>query len=128
MVSGKNWPSANRTGPISTDLYFQPFALRFKMTEGISEGIKCSFAGRNFLFAGSEEHGRAVGLHPRGGLERQSARLFSMRLIQRRDLHYTGYGDITPTGLTQFFAAAEAFIGSFSMSLFAVVFVREMIR
>ncbi|MEE8436436.1 MAG: ion channel [bacterium] len=39
-----------------------------------------------------------------------------------------GYGDITPTGLTQFFAAAEAFIGAFSMSLFVVVFVRKMIR
>lgn len=39
-----------------------------------------------------------------------------------------GYGDITPTGMARAFAALEAFIGAFSISLFVVVFVRKMTR
>ncbi len=39
-----------------------------------------------------------------------------------------GYGDITPTGAARAFAALEAFIGAFSISLFVVVFVRKMTR
>lgn len=39
-----------------------------------------------------------------------------------------GYGDITPIGLSRFFAAAEAFMGSFTLALFVVVFVKKMTR
>lgn len=39
-----------------------------------------------------------------------------------------GYGDITPFGITRFFAALEAFIGSFTIALFVVVFVKRMTR
>lgn len=39
-----------------------------------------------------------------------------------------GYGDITPFGVTRFFAALEAFIGSFTIALFVVVFVKRMTR
>lgn len=39
-----------------------------------------------------------------------------------------GYGDITPVGITRFFAALEAFIGSFTIALFVVVFVKRMTR
>ena len=39
-----------------------------------------------------------------------------------------GYGDITPIGHLRPIAAAEAFIGSFSIALFVVVFVRRMVR
>lgn len=39
-----------------------------------------------------------------------------------------GYGDITPTGLSRFFAATEAFMGSFTLALFVVVFVKKMTR
>lgn len=39
-----------------------------------------------------------------------------------------GYGDITPHGLSRFFAAGEAFSGSFTMALYVVVFVRKMGR
>ncbi|MET4693382.1 ion channel [Endozoicomonas lisbonensis] len=39
-----------------------------------------------------------------------------------------GYGDITPVGISRFFAALEAFTGSFSMALFVVVFVKKMTR
>jgi len=39
-----------------------------------------------------------------------------------------GYGDVTPMGLMRFFASLEAFIGSFSMALFVVVFVKKMTR
>ncbi|MDD5214503.1 MAG: pentapeptide repeat-containing protein [Methylococcales bacterium] len=38
----------------------------------------------------------------------------------------TGYGDVLPIGITRVFAAAEAFIGAFAISLFVVVFVRKM--
>lgn len=39
-----------------------------------------------------------------------------------------GYGDITPFGVTRLFAALEAFIGSFTIALFVVVFVKRMTR
>jgi hypothetical protein len=39
-----------------------------------------------------------------------------------------GYGDITPVGHLRPIAAAEAFIGSFAIALFVVVFVRRMVR
>ncbi|CCN46366.1 putative Pentapeptide super family protein [Vibrio nigripulchritudo MADA3029] len=39
-----------------------------------------------------------------------------------------GYGDISPIGLARFIAAFEAFLGSFTMALFVVVFVKKMTR
>ena len=39
-----------------------------------------------------------------------------------------GYGDITPFGFTRIIAALEAFIGSFTIALFVVVFVKRMTR
>lgn len=39
-----------------------------------------------------------------------------------------GYGDITPIGFSRFIATIEAFIGSFSLALFVVVFVKRMTR
>ena len=39
-----------------------------------------------------------------------------------------GYGDLSPLGPSRFFAAMEAFIGSFSLALFVVVFVKKMTR
>jgi len=37
-----------------------------------------------------------------------------------------GYGDITPAGIGRFIAAVEAFVGSFTIALYVVVFVRRM--
>lgn len=39
-----------------------------------------------------------------------------------------GYGDITPGGPARLLAAVEAFVGSFTMALFVVVFVKKMTR
>jgi hypothetical protein len=39
-----------------------------------------------------------------------------------------GYGDITPFGISRLFAAFEAFVGSFTIALFVVVFVKRMTR
>ena len=39
-----------------------------------------------------------------------------------------GYGDITPFGITRFIAVIEAFLGSFTIALFVVVFVKRMSR
>lgn len=39
-----------------------------------------------------------------------------------------GYGDITPLGISRLFAACEALIGSFTLALFVVVFVKKMTR
>ncbi|GAA0375588.1 ion channel [Bowmanella denitrificans] len=39
-----------------------------------------------------------------------------------------GYGDVTPFGITRTLAAIEAFIGSFTLALFVVVFVKKMTR
>jgi hypothetical protein len=39
-----------------------------------------------------------------------------------------GYGDLTPLGFSRLLAAIEAFIGSFTLALFVVVFVKKMTR
>ncbi|MCY1204736.1 Pentapeptide repeats (8 copies) [compost metagenome] len=39
-----------------------------------------------------------------------------------------GYGDIAPLGVSRPLAAFEAFVGSFTMALFVVVFVKKMTR
>ena len=39
-----------------------------------------------------------------------------------------GYGDLTPVGFSRIFSAMEAFIGSFTLALFVVVFVKKMTR
>lgn len=39
-----------------------------------------------------------------------------------------GYGDIAPQGLSRLFTAIEALMGSFTMALFVVVFVKKMTR
>ncbi|PCK08238.1 MAG: potassium transporter Kef [Alteromonadaceae bacterium] len=39
-----------------------------------------------------------------------------------------GYGDLAPSGIARAVAAAEAFIGSFTLALFVVVFVKKMTR
>jgi len=39
-----------------------------------------------------------------------------------------GYGDLSPSGLVRLIAAVEAFIGSFPLALFVVVFVKKMTR
>lgn len=38
----------------------------------------------------------------------------------------TGYGDVSPIGISRLVAATEAFVGAFAISLFVVVFVRKM--
>jgi len=39
-----------------------------------------------------------------------------------------GYGDVAPVGIARAFAALEAFLGSFTLALFVVVFVKKMTR
>ena len=39
-----------------------------------------------------------------------------------------GYGDILPLGVARAVAAAEAFVGAFTIGLFLVVFVKKMAR
>ncbi len=39
-----------------------------------------------------------------------------------------GYGDLAPVGFARAFAAIEAFVGSFTLALFVVVFVKKMTR
>jgi len=39
-----------------------------------------------------------------------------------------GYGDFTPIGISRAIAAIEAFVGSFTIALFVVVFVKKMTR
>ncbi|GAA6134043.1 ion channel [Oceaniserpentilla sp. 4NH20-0058] len=39
-----------------------------------------------------------------------------------------GYGDLVPIGISRLFSAVEAFLGSFTIALFVVVFVKKMTR
>ncbi|WP_448216191.1 pentapeptide repeat-containing protein [Endozoicomonas sp. 2B-B] len=81
-----------------------------------------------YFFLGIEDSGTMV--------QYQSGQPFYNNLINWLETLYfsvvtfttLGYGDLAPVGLSRLFAAIEAFIGSFTLALFVVVFVKKMTR
>ncbi|MGI9279966.1 MAG: pentapeptide repeat-containing protein [Endozoicomonas sp.] len=86
------------------------------------------FCSLFYFFLGIEDEGALV--------QYQSGQTFYNNLISWLETLYfsvvtfttLGYGDLTPIGLSRLFAAIEAFIGSFTLALFVVVFVKKMTR
>lgn len=78
-----------------------------------------------------------IGIHDGGVVMKlQAKHSFSENLMQLLTCLYfsvvtfttLGYGDLIPFGLSRLLAAIEAFIGSFTLALFVVVFVKKMTR
>lgn len=75
-----------------------------------------SFAGEQITF----QSGASLGANALAFLESTYFSIVTFTTL--------GYGDITPKGLSRFFAAIEALVGSFTLALFVVVFVKKMTR
>lgn len=78
-----------------------------------------------------------IGVHDGGEVMRwRTEHSFTENLMQLLTCLYfsvvtfttLGYGDLIPFGLSRLLAAIEAFIGSFTLALFVVVFVKKMTR
>ncbi len=81
-----------------------------------------------YFFSGIQEGGQLVSLTTSHsflhGIENY-ARCIYFSIVTFTTL---GYGDISPIGFSRAIAATEAFIGSFTLALFVVVFVKKMTR
>ena len=81
-----------------------------------------------YFFLGVSYDGNMLQFDPGKGITKNLAN-FAMTIYYSVVTFTTlGYGDITPVGFTRFVAAIEAFIGSFTLALFVVVFVKRMTR
>jgi uncharacterized protein YjbI with pentapeptide repeats len=69
-----------------------------------------------------------IGFQLGAGFERNLEHYLSCAYFSVVTFTTLGYGDLTPHGISRAIAAVEAFIGSFTLALFVVVFVKKMTR
>lgn len=81
-----------------------------------------------FFIFGIETDGERVGLMFGEPLIINLKHLFTSLYYSVVTFTTLGYGDLVPVGISRIFAALEAFLGSFTMALFVVVFVKKMTR
>ena len=81
-----------------------------------------------FFGLGIEDGGRAIAFDARASLSANVSAWLESLYFSTVTFTTLGYGDITPVGIARFFAALEAFTGSFTMALFVVLFVKKMTR
>lgn len=81
-----------------------------------------------FFGQGIENGGRAIVLDVNAPLSENFSAWLECLYFSTVTFTTLGYGDITPVGIARFFAALEAFTGSFTMALFVVLFVKKMTR
>ncbi len=94
---------------------------------GFSLGLILTFA-LLYALAGVQHNGEMVGFRPTQSLSQNLFRLLECIYFSVVTFTTLGYGDFTPHGLSRLLAALEAFMGSFTMALFVVVFVKKMTR
>lgn len=87
--------------------------------------FSCAFL--YFIF-GVNYEGATLQFSPSNGIIKNLANFAMMLYYSVVTFTTLGYGDITPIGITRLVAAIEAFIGSFTLALFVVVFVKRMTR
>ncbi|MCV6626906.1 MAG: ion channel [Cellvibrionaceae bacterium] len=81
-----------------------------------------------YFFSGINFGGQTVSFDPYGGWSKNGRALLDSIYFSVVTFTTLGYGDITPLGISRLFAAIEALIGSFTLALFVVVFVKKMTR
>ncbi|WPC04736.1 ion channel [Pseudomonas benzenivorans] len=84
--------------------------------------------GLLYFLVGVEQGGQRLGLDLGQGLLANLMDLLDCLYFSVVTFTTLGYGDISPHGLARPLAAFEAFVGSFTMALFVVVFVKKMTR
>ncbi|MCP5209081.1 MAG: pentapeptide repeat-containing protein [Hahellaceae bacterium] len=87
----------------------------------------CLFA-TIYFFSGITESGELIRYYPHFSFYDNFINFLRCSYFSVVTFTTLGYGDLAPTGITRLFAASEAFIGSFTLALFVVVFVKKMTR
>lgn len=81
-----------------------------------------------YMLSGLRYEGEIIQLNLSLGFTQNMWHLFDAIYFSIVTFTTLGYGDIAPHGFSRFLAATEALIGSFTIALFVVVFVKKMIR
>lgn len=81
-----------------------------------------------FWGLGIENRGEIIEISLAGSIESNIISFFQALYFSVVTFTTLGYGDLVPIGLSRLFAAIEAFLGSFTIALFVVVFVKKMTR
>ena len=84
--------------------------------------------GACYFLLGINDNGTLIGLNGEHSLLVNIEQFFTCCYFSVVTFTTLGYGDLTPLGLSRALAATEAFIGSFTLALFVVVFVKKMTR
>ncbi len=86
------------------------------------------FFGTGYFFLGINDNDMTLALNLNNSLIENIQHFLTCCYFSVVTFTTLGYGDLTPLGLSRFLAAVEAFIGSFTLALFVVVFVKKMTR
>jgi len=81
-----------------------------------------------YFFAGLSFSGDSLAFNPEASAWQNVKNYFSALYFSVVTFTTLGYGDLVPIGIARAFAALEAFLGSFTLALFVVVFVKKMTR
>ena len=81
-----------------------------------------------YFFAGLSFSGDSLAFDMSSGLWENTKIYFSALYFSVVTFTTLGYGDLAPIGFARALAALEAFVGSFTLALFVVVFVKKMTR
>lgn len=81
-----------------------------------------------YFFAGLSFSGDSLAFNPKLSFWENTKIYFSALYFSVVTFTTLGYGDLAPIGIARALAALEAFIGSFTLALFVVVFVKKMTR
>jgi hypothetical protein len=86
------------------------------------------FFGAGYFLLGINDNDTLIAMNTDHSLLKNIKHFFTCCYFSVVTFTTLGYGDLTPLGLSRFLAAVEAFIGSFTLALFVVVFVKKMTR
>lgn len=81
-----------------------------------------------YFFSGLSFSGESLAYAPNTGVINNIKIYLSALYFSVVTFTTLGYGDLAPVGVARALAAFEAFIGSFTLALFVVVFVKKMTR
>lgn len=81
-----------------------------------------------FFFVGIQNAGELTAFGLEHSIQENIVNFFNALYFSVVTFTTLGYGDISPLGFSRLIAATEAFVGSFTLALFVVVFVKKMTR
>lgn len=81
-----------------------------------------------YFFSGLSYGGELLSFNSQSDFTQNAKVYFSSLYFSVVTFTTLGYGDLTPIGFARALAALEAFMGSFTLALFVVVFVKKMTR